>query len=88
MTNRQTDINLWNSFQFMTDEQKVIQALIQLLWSNNVINKRPDSIVVNDTMVTIFFNDGYLAISHQLNDLMAGIGHQDFIDKINQVGEE
>lgn len=88
MNENTTEIHLWDSFQFMDDKSKVIQAFLQILWATNVINKRPSSIEVNDTIVTLFFKEGYSAINHQLNDLMGCIGIQTFIDKINLLNEE
>lgn len=82
-----TEIDLWQS-PYMDDKEKVIQALLQVLWSTNVINKRPGTIEVNDNIVTLFFNEGYSAINHQLNDLCACIGIQTFIDKINELERE
>lgn len=80
-----TVINIWQNYNNLTNEERLIRALIQTLWQTGIIKFRPDEFIIDDTKLTVIVANSEFTV--QLNDLCAGIGTQLFIDYINNLAE-
>lgn len=69
----------------LTNEERLIRALIQTLWQTAIIKFRPDEFIIDDTkLIVIVANSEFPC---QLNDLCADIGIGDSIERINSFAE-
>lgn len=78
-------INIWQNYSNLSNEERLIRALVQTLWQTDIIKFRPDEFIIDDTKLTIIVANSEFTV--QLNDLCAGIGIQTFIDHINNMAE-